>query len=704
MKLAFPRTAIRVWAIVLIVAMMITALPGCGCGGSSAVVKDGVIVLQHARVDFGDNEVPATSKSAMNVVRLKKGQEPAGLISPLFELTLDLVCRQPVTVSFELSKVKTPDEAAEGTEVVLGVGTEVTQDDGTVETSFTYVPAKVENGVASATFVPTDYIGEPEEEAVDEAKPSRRRLNWGFFRQASYLSEGGHFIVYLPGKAKEFHLGSEERNAFLSDLEDIYEEYLDKGYAYDRRQEWPMAVYIQTLGQDGYYSYRRGGADGQIHLNRELFQDGYRSDLVLPLVAREFFHFVQLNYVDPGSGLPWFDKATAVYFEGQKAGAEPGMVDQHADRLFTGVFPEIGDAFDGYARVPLITYLAHQQGEAFILNTYSLVREGAGWGEALNASAGAPATWAGDFYEALVRGEMGSFSPQMLYTSLADGKGCGGEIGTKLGLEIPAAEEIEAVVAKGEDPLFGSTTVRTGPYGAQLVALTVDQKNVAQLSEGSDPAVSVPGADLRIFVISSGAVEVFTGAGGSVTLKDFKTRSDDSTFLALVTGLHESGQADYTVTVGLPAKPTFDEVVGVYPDGSLLFAKIDISDEAIARAESGDESGCDPQVLSMLKGMEGRKDSIEMVVEKIDQNDGVLQIIFKSGDIDKMTYSFTFVDGILLIDQSLEEEGQYATGSLDTSYGGENEVVLDGDLNISDVHGEVNIVLHLNGSKPLGSQ
>ncbi len=708
MKPGFTKTVLRVWAVVLIAALMITTLPGCGCGGGSAVVKDGVIVLQHARVDFGDNQVPVTSRSAMNVVRLKRGQEPAGLISPLFELTLDLICDYPVKVSFDLSKVKTAKGEEEGTEVVLGVGSEVTQDDGTVETSYVYVPAKVEDGVASATFVPTDFITEPEgeaeKEAAGETKPTRRRLTWGFFRQASYLSDGGHFIVYFPSRAQGFQLDPEERRTFLADLESTYDEYLSKGYAYDKRQEWPMAVYIQNLEQSGYYSYRRGGADGQIHLSRDLFQDGYRADLLLPLVAREFFHFVQCNYVEPGSALTWFNKATAAYFEGQKAGAQPGVTEQHADKLFSGVYPEKDDAFDGYARVPLIAYLAQKRGEDFILNAYTRAGEGAGWSEALNSSAGAPAAWAGDFYEALVRGEMGSFTPGALYASLAEGKGGQGEIGSRLSLEIPSAAEIEASAAGGEDPLFGSATVSVGSCGARLVAITVDQKSVAQLPEGADPAVSAPGADLRVLAISGSSVEVLTGAGGSVTLKDFKTRSVDTTFLALVTGLHESGQTDYTVTVGLPASPTFDEVVGVYPESSLLFAKIDISDEAVARAESGDESGCDPQVLSMLKGMEGRKDSIKMVVEKSGGNDGVLLLQFKSGDIDDMTYYFTFADGVLLIDQKLEEEGQYATGSLEASYGEENDVILDGDLNIADFHGEVNIVLHLNGSKTLGGQ
>ena len=88
MKQVFLRTTI--WIIVITLAIMTFALSGCSSGGASAGVKDGIIELKQAKLDFGDNQVPGSSKSSLTVVKLKQGEEPAGLASTLFELYLDV--------------------------------------------------------------------------------------------------------------------------------------------------------------------------------------------------------------------------------------------------------------------------------------------------------------------------------------------------------------------------------------------------------------------------------------------------------------------------------------------------------------------------------------------------------------------------------------------------------------------------------------
>lgn len=719
MKQVFLRTTI--WIIVITLAIMTFALSGCSSGGASAGVKDGIIELKQAKLDFGDNQVPGSSKSSLTVVKLKQGEEPAGLASTLFELYLDVTCDLPVTISIPFAGDDGPED--EEAAVMLGLGNEVILDDGTVDTLYSYIPAEVVDGVATSTFIPSQYLGElAVRGASGSAKASRERLTWGLFRLATSFEEGGHFVVYFPKQARRYLLDFKERHALLSDLEAVYDEYLSKGYAYEKRKEWPMEVYIQSLKQDGYYFYRWDGAAGQIYLNRALFQDGYSADAVKPLLAHEFFHFVQLNYVDRGSDLLWFDEATATYCEEQKAGNYPYIVKQHEELVFSGVFPLENDAVNGYARMPLIKFLSQKRGEDFILNAYTIAGGGAGWEDALLSSAGPPSVWAGDFYEALIKGgEVSHFSPYALHKTLVgdkkwtEKKGNKGKIGTKLELTIPTAEEIDAMVAKGEEPVFGSATVSVGSFGAQLVAITVDEKNLSRLPEGTDPSVSVPGADFRVFAIRGSSVEVLTGGGGAVTLNDFKKLSDDfseherdkTLFLVLVTGLHNSGKQDYTVKVGLPAYPTIDELVGQYPNSSMLMAKVYIADEVMAKAQSGSDggsSGCDAQTLAMLKGMEGREMPVKLVIKKTGENSGSLAMLNEESkkDVGDEVFPFTYAGGRLVFDH--EVDGEHLTGSLTAAYGKNKDVTVDGDLNISASDGQVSIDVRFNGSKPLDTE
>lgn len=719
MKQVFLRTTI--WIIVIALAIMTFALSGCSGGGASAGVKDGIIELEKAKLDFGGNLVPASSKSSLTVVKLKQEEEPDGLASTLFELNLDVTCDLPVTISIPLADAEVPED--EEAAVMLGLGTEITFDDGTMDTLYSYIPVEVADGVATSTFIPSQYLGEPAVRgASGSAKASRERLTWGLFRLATSFEEGGHFVVYFPKQARKYFLDFEERRALLSDLEAVYDEYLNKGYAYEKRKEWPMEVYIQSLEKDGYYFYRWNGADGQIYLNRDLFKDGYKANKIKPLLAHEFFHFVQLNYVESGSDLLWFDEATATYFEGQKAGDYPSIVREHEELVFSGVFPLENDAVNGYARMPLIKFLSQKRGEEFILNAYTIAGGGAGWEEALLSSAGPPSVWAGDFYEALIKGgEVSHFIPYALHKVLvgdkkwAEEKGNKGKIGTKLELTIPKAEEIDAMVAKGEEPVFGSATVSVGSFGAQLVAITVDEKNLSRLPEGIDPSVSVSGGDFRVFAIRGSSVEVLSGGGGAVTLNNFKKLSNDfsenekdkTLFLVLVTGLHKSGKQDYTVKVGLPAYPTLDELVGEYPSSSLLMAKVYIADEIMAKAQSGsngDSSGCDAQTLAMLKGMEGQEIPVKLVIKRTGENTGSLAMLDEESkrDIGDEAFPFTYAGGQLVFD--FEKDGEHLTGFLTAAYGKNKDVIVVGDLNISAGGGQITLDLHLNGIKPLDTR
>ena len=223
MKQVFLRKTI--WIIVITLALMTFILSGCSSGGASAGVKDGIIELEQAKLDFGDNQVTDSSQSSLTVIKLKKWEEPDGLASTLFELNLDVTCDLPVTISIPLADAEVPEDESS----VLGLGSEVILM-MVSRYPHSYIPV---GGGCGPSFIPSQYLGEPAVRGASAAN-LQERLTWGLFRLATAL-KGGHFVVYFPKQARKYLLDFEERRALLSDLEVVYDEYLSKGYAYKRR-------------------------------------------------------------------------------------------------------------------------------------------------------------------------------------------------------------------------------------------------------------------------------------------------------------------------------------------------------------------------------------------------------------------------------------------------------------------------------------
>ncbi len=692
----------------LAAALLLTALSACSFGKASASVKDNRIELGEATLDFGGNALPDSSKTTLTALKVKEKERPLGLASALYELELDLTCTEPVTIRIPLEEGGAPED--EEAVPMLGLGNDLTLSDGSVNTLYTYLPAQAEDGTVTASFIPAEYLEQLSVNgASGGASPSRERLRLGIFWCSTTFADGGHFLVNFPAQMHTTFISYNDRRALLSDLEGVYNEYLNKGYVYAKRGSWPIEVNVQSLDEMGYYSYGRNGAEGKIYLNRSLFEGGYQANSVKPLIAHEFFHFVQLNYVESGSDNTWFDEATATYFEGQKGGGVPSIVAEYNEKIFSGVFPEENDSANGYARMPLIQYLSQKRGENFILNAYTTAGSGADWDSALLSSVGPPSGWAADFYEALVKGEIGSYAPYTLHSNLA-GEGLPG-VGTSLALQIPTEEEIMTITENDEIPKLGETTLSIGPYGAQLVALTIDETNLFRVKQGTDPTVSVAGADLRVFAVRGSTVTVLPSSGESVKLSGFKKLCEDQyVFLALVTGLHGSGKQDYTLKVELAPFPTLDELVGTYEDGAMTFTDVYISQAYRDAAASGeeetvgdDELGCDfdIDVIAALDAMKGQVQPAQFIISKTGENTGTFVV---DGDDEEGAstdpLSFTYLNGLLIFDYY--EEGATLTGDLIAAYGTNRDVTVDGDL-VMELGEDIRIDLHITGSKPLGT-
>lgn len=694
------------WMYSLAVLLLALALlTGCS-GGKAASVKDGKIELEGALLDFGSNTVPNSSKASLSILK-PEGDGPDGLSSALYELNLDLTCEEPVTIRIPLTGAGKPEQ--EDLTPMLGLGTEITLRDGTTKTLYAYIPGELTDTAVTATFIPAEYLEQLSVRGSSGgATPSREKMRLGIFWCSTTFTDGGHFIVYFPAKSGSFFLNYNDRAALLTDLEAVYNDYLAKNYVYSKRSDWPMEVNIQSLDALGYYSYGWSGANGKIYLDRKLFEKGYAPGSVTPLLAHEFFHFVQLNYVDPGDDNLWFDEATATYFEGEKSGSIPSIVAEYNEKIFSGVIPEENDAANGYARMPLIQYLAKQKGQGFILSAYQAASGGTDWDSAITGAAGPVADWAANFYEALVKGEVGSYAPYTLHSNLAAGERP--EVGTALELKMPTPDEMATIVENDEIPLLGETAVSIAPYGAQLVALTMDSTNLFRVQKGTDPVVTVSGGDLRVFAVRGGKHTVLTGAGGSVKLSDFKELSEDKhVFLALITGLHSSGKQDYTLKVELQPYPTLDELVGEYPDGMMTFADVYVSPELkadpssvdITESDSEDDLGCeiDFDIIANLEKLKGKSEGRVLQIFKTGEDTGTLVLIDADGEPSD-PLKFTYLNGVMIFEQAIE--GLALTGDIAASYGKNQDVVIDGFLTIKTRNSDdLKIDLAIKGTKPL---
>lgn len=697
----------RKWLSVLLATIMIGGLAACGSSGKSAALQDGKFTLEDTTLDFGSNQVTA-DKVDMKTVTVKDDEKPEGLVSDLYEVTIDLELEEPVTLSLPLDEATKPDDPDAA--AMLGLGREYTFDDGSKETLFAYVPATVADGRVTATFVPAEALEELEiNGATVGAKASGQRLRLGIFWVTTFYENGGHFKVHFPVQRGSFFLDNNTRDSLLNDLEAVYDYYLAKNYAYAKRSSWPMDVYIESMKDVGAYSYGWFGADGTIYLNRSLFSPKYEQKLVQSLLAHEFFHFVQLNYGSAIDDFLWFDEATATYFEGLAVGGLPSIVSQYRENIFKGVFPEDNSAEQGYARAPLVSFLASTKQEDFIRTVYESAAGGTDWDEALRAATGEPQTWAGDFYEALLTNKVGNYDAYPLHGQIS-GEG-EPEIGKVLDLKVPTPEELETIVENDEIPLLGETTVDVAAYGAQVVAITIDDAQHFRLNENVDPVVTVSeGADVRVLDAYSKTVLVHKSTGGAVPLANFKNGIEGQhRFLILVTGLHSSGTQTYTVKVELQPYPTLDELVGTYDDGVATITEVYLSPELEAelQAPADDEDdeddllGCDIEVVELLRSMVGVPQEQTLVVAKTGDITGTLTMIAKDDEEDDegSPLDFTYENGIMHIE--LIQEGVSMEGTIYATYGKNKDVLLDGELIISAGDEQFRITTTLTGSKPL---
>lgn len=533
--------------------------------GKQAHIKDGSLSLNEIRVDFGENDT--TGSSATVISDVTNSFQVDGLVSQLYSLEFDFTCQKPITISLDLDDI-TPINEEDGGSLMIGIGLE-TPDGETILNKL--IEPTISEGAATIEIVPSEIFdtafirGFSAQSSV--AKPVKEKIYTGIYNYSSFDVANGHFKVWFPifdGIDEFFYITEANRKTLLADLEAVYQNYLAKGYTYSKRTEWPMEVYVQSLDDEGYYSEGKIGTAGGyvyadtadygcIYLNRNLFVKDYRRQRIKEVLAHEFFHFVQYNYASSKTGLTWLDEATATYFEWKESGRIPDTTIKYWNLIYDGVYPEEDAASQGYARMPLIDYLAENNSEDFILETYKTGGANGDWVNAINVSIqGQGNLWVSDFYNQYFLGESTSYyKPMIFYQELIRGKEAEfAHAGKALELIFPDEEYIYSSLENDDPPILASTTLSIPALGARVVALDVDTETLKSFPDDMDPVVHVEGnVSLSVYAIK-GSHYVKIGEGGDVKLKDFKEKIEDKMmYMALVVGLHESGKSEVNFSV-----------------------------------------------------------------------------------------------------------------------------------------------------------
>ncbi len=543
--------------------------------GKQAHLENGMLSLDEIQVDFGENDTTGSSQTVISDVT--DSIQVDGLVSRLYRLEMDITCQKPITVSLDLNEIA-PISEEDGEALMIGIGIQA-PDDGSVLNKF--IEPTIIDGTATASVIPAEIFDTTFIKGISPlgtvGKPVEEKLYLGVYWYSSYDKANGHFKVWFPGQIQSretFFFNFSDREALLEDLESVYQNYIAKGYAYKNRTRWPMDVYIQSLEAEGYYSegkigtmgglvYANTSDFGCIYLNSNLFRDGYRRQRVKEILAHEFFHFVQYNYANSSTGSDWLDESTATYFEWLEKGSFPDITIANWHLIYDGVFPEKDTRAHGYARMPLIAYLAQKHSEDFILNTYEMGGPSGDWVNALHVSLKEPSTaWVNDFYNQYFLGETTAYYvPKLFYDLLLSGSEEFTHAGSVLNLTVPEPDEINEALKNDEAPLLGSTQLSIPALGARVVALDVDIESLKNLPDDMDPVVNAEGnITLTVYAINGINYEKL-GNGSNVKLKDFKDKlEDDVLFMALVVGMQESGRADVNISVQLQPSLMFETI------------------------------------------------------------------------------------------------------------------------------------------------
>ncbi len=318
-------------AVLLAAAFSILAFfrPGFGRNWfrKTAKLQNGIVEMDELSFDFSATGMRDGAVSLAKD-RMPDGLKDEGLVSDLYEMTIEGECSDPVTVTMKVPKEYT---GKDGQALMLAIGTDYdVSTEAEIGRHYYYVEAVVEGDTATAEFVPEEVLTPKllyrksgrtylSSEESKKKYTGSRVIRFGETLRNWVSGENPRFLISYP----YFYTVSEsDTNAFIKDLEDMWDWYAAEGYSFEGLQ--PIYIYVIT-GSDGdvdaAFSRSKTG-DPQIEFRKKfVFGTGKNSDyagtrhLARPLMYHEFFHAIQDQYVGTNKHSLWFDEATATYYE-----------------------------------------------------------------------------------------------------------------------------------------------------------------------------------------------------------------------------------------------------------------------------------------------------------------------------------------------------------------------------------------------------
>ena len=564
--------------------------------GDSAPVRDGVIELGGAVLDFlGSGE---TSGVSMTALRPTEQQRPDGMISELFEVTLEDDFNGPVALSIPIDERDIPD--ADDVEVTLAVGSRFAGDSGDY-TTYIYLPATIADGAAGATFVPANFL---QGLVADGAAGGRTTPFTNVFtcyiavKRVHYFvideTEPGRYIdgpiaIYSPYEVGRVGLDEMDfRDACQSDLSMMTEVYLYfQEYAsesYNARTVWPLQVYydpgfrgaryeLSTIryegGDSGQLFWNGNPADGIIRMGRDCWDGSGRYNLRARF-AHEFCHFLMAGFVRNYNAPRWAKEAFAGFGAMAIGGVWDAEVMSNYLLLFDGLLPKTNSDNEGYARALLLWYIADLQEAAEtpmaltamrnfapIVTQLDLERANQALDEILSVN---KELYVYRFFRSLVGWPddlfgIGHGGPSYFYSEALYGN-----LGQTLYCDLPDPDD--------EDPLkVGQVTLPVNYCGAQFAAVSFSDELIDELREVSEAVFEMtsPGnCFMDVYEIDPNGNATPSVSGTRFVTSGFMEKiSEGYTYLVMVVGLggSSSAPANYTISVRFVGD---EDVVGTY--------------------------------------------------------------------------------------------------------------------------------------------
>lgn len=606
-KLLIAGLGSAVVVIAVVAVLLVLLLTGGGPDGPGEVAGEkikgrvaqvGGVVM---RADIPDGS------AALTVAPVSKDLFEGNAASDVATIEYTEPVERPVTISI-------PVNENDGGLYKMGVGSEVYGLNGEPTTLYRFYDVEISAGVATATFVPAEVL-EAQVRFISSSdvgtRPYWLRTTTALFSVGEKVASGPdgttHFRFTYPKKYKDGreYLSQDELVALFDLFEDVFDMYQTQyQYQYAARTKYPIDIYAQPLGEsgDGFYSQWGSVDNGYITLNTRLFYtagkkefdpDAGRLGRLPGTFAHEFFHLVQANYTDQRSASTWFDEATATYFESLMNSGTLDAIDTMGNwkRIYDGIFPPSDTAEHGYARMPLIEFLAGKTGDPdFIRGAYS--DHSSGWEQTIvNETQLDPADYAVEFYSDLLQQRLTTYrSPAGLFwdtvNSDADPEGLQEELNRDTTgvcslwrVEIPEFAKAEARLEQQGEVLLGTAGVKVPAYGARLFAVQLFT-NMTILEAYPDEVeihvvTDTPGCELRLLEIR-GQESVFLDDGVIVDPKSKIGHGYDYLALAVCPqGQAQDLEADAYLVTGDPQEYVWG-LVDIKPHGTTTFDQTEL--------------------------------------------------------------------------------------------------------------------------------